>query len=193
MTTRMLLVRHGESEWNASGRWQGQADPPLTEQGRLQAARASERLGAVDVIVSSDLQRAHETALILSELMGVGPVLVDVRLRERDAGAWSGLTRPEIEEQFPGFLERGDRPEDFEPDDVLWARVSTALAEIAAAWRGGLALIVTHGGVVYTTERVHGLTEHVRLPNLGALEVHHHVDRLVLGERHTLGDELEPW
>ena len=56
--TRVLLVRHGQSEWNADGRWQGQADPALTDLGRHQALHASRSLGSVDAIVASDLQRA---------------------------------------------------------------------------------------------------------------------------------------
>src|SRR5690606_34165227 len=97
-TTRVLLVRHGQSEWNAIGRWQGQADPPLSDLGRLQAREASRALGTVDAVWASDLQRAVETAAIIAGELGVGPVVVDPDLRERDAGEFSGLTRPEIEE-----------------------------------------------------------------------------------------------
>lgn len=102
--TRVLLVRHGQSEWNADGRWQGQADPPLTDLGRAQAHHAARSLGVVDAIVSSDLQRAAETAAILAGELGVGPVVLDPDLRERDAGEWSGLTRSEIERDWPGYL-----------------------------------------------------------------------------------------
>ena len=62
LATRILLVRHGQSEWNLSGRWQGQADPPLTELGRMQAREAAQNVGSIDVIWSSDLQRAAATA-----------------------------------------------------------------------------------------------------------------------------------
>src|ERR671910_890596 len=92
--TRVLLVRHGQSEWNAAGRWQGQADPSLSDLGRLQAREAARAVGAVDAIWSSDLQRAAETAIIIGDQIGVGPVVVDDRLRERDAGEWTGLVRP---------------------------------------------------------------------------------------------------
>src|SRR3546814_1711635 len=102
--TRVLLVRHGQSEWNATGRWQGQADPPLTDLGRAQAHHAARSLGVVDAIVASDLQRAADTALIISGELGVGPVVLDEGLRERDAGEWSGLTRAEIERDWPGYL-----------------------------------------------------------------------------------------
>ena len=103
--TRVLLIRHGQSEWNADGRWQGQADPPLTDLGRHQALHAARNLGTVDAIVASDLQRASETALIIAEALGVGPVVLEPGLRERDAGEWSGLTRAEIERDWPGYLD----------------------------------------------------------------------------------------
>ena len=145
--TRVLLIRHGQSEWNADGRWQGQADPPLTDLGRHQAMHAARNLGAVDAIVASDLQRASETALIIAEALGVGPVVLEPGLRERDAGEWSGLTRAEIERDWPGYLDSPSadrhaafgvapgpatvgtpsagrrRPPSWEPDDVLLDRV----------------------------------------------------------------------
>src|SRR5688500_8423312 len=64
--TRLLLVRHGESEWNAVGRWQGWADPPLTELGLEQARLAAKAVGAVDLIVASDLERAWHTAEVIA-------------------------------------------------------------------------------------------------------------------------------
>lgn len=103
--TRVLLVRHGQSEWNADGRWQGQADPPLTDLGRHQAKHAARNLGVVDAIVASDLQRASETALIIAGELGVGPLVLEPDLRERDAGEWSGLTRVEIDRAWPGYLD----------------------------------------------------------------------------------------
>src|SRR5207302_10768657 len=114
LMTRLLLVRHGESEWNAVGRWQGWADPPLSELGQRQAAVAARAVGAVDAIVSSDLQRASQTAAIIAGELGIGPVVVDVALRERAAGTSTGLTRDEIDEQFPGSLANGERPDGYE-------------------------------------------------------------------------------
>ena len=125
--TRVLLVRHGQSEWNADGRWQGQADPPLTDLGRLQAREAARALGAVDAVWASDLQRAVETATIIADDLGVGPVVLDPDLRERDAGEFSGLTRPEIADRFPGYLDDGRRPPGWEPDEALLARALRAL------------------------------------------------------------------
>ncbi|MCX7619509.1 MAG: histidine phosphatase family protein [Acidimicrobiales bacterium] len=186
--TRMLLARHGESEWNALGRWQGQADPPLSPMGRRQAALAADRLGAIDVIVSSDLSRALRTAHVIAELLGVGPVIVEPRLRERDVGAWSGLTREQIEATFPGYLDDGRRPPGWEPDELLLERSSEALDAIERTYCGAEILVVTHGGVIYNLERHHGLTP-TRLANLEGRWVAHHGNRVVLGERIRLVDD----
>ena len=162
--TRVLLVRHGQSEWNAEGRWQGQADPPLTDLGRLQAREAAGALGTVDAVWASDLQRAVETATIIADQLGVGPVVVDPDLRERDAGEFSGLTRPEIAARFPGYLDDGRRPPGWEPDEALVARAWRALHAIAAEVPGGDVLVITHGGLVYALEQHLG-EEFVRLAN----------------------------
>jgi broad specificity phosphatase PhoE len=162
--TRVLLVRHGQSEWNAEGRWQGQADPPLTDLGRLQAREAARALGTVDAVWASDLQRAVETATIIADQLGVGPVVVDPDLRERDAGEFSGLTRPEIAARFPGYLDDGRRPPGWEPDESLVARALRALHAIAAEVPGGDVLVITHGGLVYALEQHLG-EEFVRLAN----------------------------
>jgi broad specificity phosphatase PhoE len=165
--TRVLLVRHGQSEWNADGRWQGQADPPLTDLGRAQARHAARALGTVGAMISSDLQRAAETAAILSGELGVGPLVLDPDLRERDAGEWSGLTRPEIEQGWPGHLDDRRRPEGWEPDEVLFGRAAEALARIHdLVGADGEAIAVTHGGLVYLLEGHFG-APFERLPNLG--------------------------
>ena len=186
--TTMLVARHGQSEWNAVGRWQGQADTPLSDRGRDQARVAADRLGTVDVIVASDLQRATETAAIISRALGVGPVVVEGRLRERDAGEWSGLTRAEIERDWPGFLEAGRLPPGFEPAEALRARVRAGLDAVAEAYAGAEVLVISHGGVIYGIEAEHGL-DHERIPNLGARQIVHHGDRLALGERVLLVDD----
>lgn len=158
-------MRHGQSEWNALGRWQGQADPPLSDLGRSQARAAARTLGAVDAIFASDLQRAAETAAIISGELGVGPVVVDADLRERDAGEWSGLTRAEIDERYPGYLpsdrhrtfapndgEGALRPPGWESDASLLARARAALETIHGAVPDGDVLAVTHGGLIYVVE-----------------------------------------
>jgi broad specificity phosphatase PhoE len=188
--TEMLLVRHGQSEWNAVGRWQGNADPALTELGRLQAMHAAGRVGAVDVIVASPLIRALETARLISSQIGVGPVVVDADLAERDAGEWEGLTRAEIEEGWPGYLATEKRPPGYEPHEVLVARARTALDRVHAEYEGADVLVVTHGGLIGAVERDGGLPWE-RMPNLGGRRVTHHGDRLSVGERLVLVDDDE--
>lgn len=186
--TSILVARHGQSEWNAAGRWQGQADPPLSDLGRTQARLAAERVGTVDVIVASDLQRALETAAIIATALGVGPVIVDEGLRERDAGEWSGLTRAEIDRDWPGYLDDRRKPPGFEPDDAFRSRTRAALDRLHEAYAGADLLVVSHGGVIYGLEESHGLAFE-RIANLGARHLVHHGDRLVLGERLQLVDE----
>jgi broad specificity phosphatase PhoE len=181
--TRILLVRHGQSEWNAEGRWQGQADPPLSDRGRRQAHEAARLLGAVDAIFASDLQRAAETAAIISSDLGVGPVVLDPDLRERDAGEYSGLTRDEIERRFPGSLSARRRPPGWEADESLLARALSALGRMAETVPGGEVLAVTHGGLMYTIE-AHLGAGHERLANLAGRWVD------VAGERLRLGDRV---
>ena len=207
--TRVLLVRHGQSEWNADGRWQGQADPPLTDLGRHQARHASRNLGVVDAIVASDLQRASETALIIAGELGVGPLVLEPALRERDAGEWSGLTRAEIDRDWPGYLDpppadrhasfgngpaadaaaqpRAERrrPPSWEPDEALLERVIDGLGRIHALAPDGEVIAVTHGGVVYAIEGLLGSTFE-RLANLGG----RWIDVGPGGEVRRLGDRV---
>jgi broad specificity phosphatase PhoE len=152
-TVRRLLVwRHGRTEWNASGRFQGQLDPPLDDEGRAQAARTARYLAAAlrnedVVLVSSDLQRAVDTAGALAPLLGV-PVRTDERLREHGLGSWEGLTRDEVAERHPEQYEdwlagrpvpgrRGETQAD------VAARVMAAVADLPPA---ATAVLVTHGG-----------------------------------------------
>jgi broad specificity phosphatase PhoE len=188
--TRLLLTRHGQSTWNALGRWQGQADPPLSALGRLQAEHAARTVGTVDLIVASDLERARDTAMIISEAIGVGPVVIEPDLRERDAGEWSGLTRDEIEVAWPGYLERGDRPPGWEPQDQLIERALGVIERIHDEYGGGEVLVITHGGVIYSVEEHHG-AEWARIGNLEAriLEVAEHGSHL--GDRLELIDHDE--
>tara|TARA_B100000378_G_scaffold76635_1_gene59658 strand:+ start:191 stop:775 length:585 start_codon:yes stop_codon:yes gene_type:complete len=165
--TRLLVVRHGQSEWNATGRWQGRADPPLTDEGRRQSIAATGALGSFDAVVASPLLRAVETATIIAERLGIGPVPTDPDLMERDAGEWQGLTRVQIQEQWPGYLEDGRRPPGYEPDDAMLARVRSGLNRIAGRVGDGDVLVISHGGVVYALEDACGEPWR-RIPNLGA-------------------------
>jgi broad specificity phosphatase PhoE len=157
-STRILLVRHGESTWNAVRRWQGQADPPLTERGEAQASRAAVAAaehGPFDVVVTSTLQRAAHTGEIIANLVGL-PIADRLNaLAERDAGEWEGLTRVEIEEHFPRFLEEDRRPGGYESDESVVARAGVALRDLATSHAGNSVLAVSHGGVIHALERAH--------------------------------------
>jgi len=166
---RLLLVRHGESTWNAVSRWQGQADPPLSPFGERQAEDAGARLAEVASITAvwaSNLVRARRTGDLIAKHLGIAQVREEPRLRERDVGAWSGLTRDEIEERWPGYLAARRSPPDFEGDDELLARTRAGLAAAVDGSGPGDMLVVTHGGVIRTIERSLGAIPE-RLPNLG--------------------------
>jgi broad specificity phosphatase PhoE len=170
-TTELILIRHGESVWNVEGRWQGQADPPLSERGRSQARDAVQRIAGLEpeALYSSTLRRAHETALILGRGIDLEP-RVEPRLREFNVGVWSGLTKPEIEQRWPGqyarfsFRELDFRPGGGESPRELMARVHQALDEIAHRHAGQRVLLVSHGGVAKSLSGS-------GLENLGALHL----------------------
>ena len=165
--TRLLVARHGQSEWNAVGRWQGQADVPLSDEGMRQAAGAGLQLGMFGAIWSSDLERASLTAAIIAEIIGIGPVLLDARLRETDVGPWQGLTHDEVEAAWPGYLDEHRRPDGFEPYDDAAARMIAAFVDIADRSPGEEVLVISHGGSIRAVRRLLGATDD-RLPNLGA-------------------------
>ena len=207
MPTRILLVRHGQSEWNAAGRWQGQQDPPLTDLGRRQALAAADTIGSIEAVFASDLQRAMETATIIASTIGVLPVLVDAGFRERCAGEWEGLTRAEIEAAWPGYLDGpGDahvgfatstprRPPSWESDEALVGRAVAALARVNEHVGNGHALVVTHGGLIYAIEAHLGqpLGATGRLANGAGREVIVDDDGLHLGDRFLLvNDDATP-
>ena len=155
--TRILLARHGETDWNRVGRWQGHADPPLNDAGRGQAAELAERLAGdgIAVIYSSDLMRASQTARVVADRLGLA-VVEDAGLREIDVGSWSGLTRAEVEQRFPeGYARwlRGDIGHDGETREELSERVVGAVERIAAAHPGDTILAVTHGGAIRALRR----------------------------------------
>jgi broad specificity phosphatase PhoE len=158
--TRLLILRHGESEWNAAGRWQGTEDPSLSERGIRQAVAAAEVLGTFDAVWASTLQRASLTADIIAEHLGIGPVTLDARLVEVGYGPWQGLTRDEIEAGWPGYLEQARRPEGAEPFDAVVDRVTAAVGEIARATPGGEVLVVAHGGILRLLRRSLGAGGH---------------------------------
>jgi broad specificity phosphatase PhoE len=155
VTTTLLLARHGETDWNRDGRWQGHADTALNALGREQARELAESLAGepLAAVYASDLSRARETAEIVARARGL-PVVIDERLREINFGAWEGLTTPEVEERFPEAVEAWRMNDGFheftggETYDVMGARVVAALEEIARAHPGEQVLVVLHGGPI---------------------------------------------
>jgi probable phosphoglycerate mutase len=151
--TTILLARHGETDWNSERRWQGHADRPLNEVGRKQARELAETLTdrAINVVYSSDLLRAHETALIVGDRLGL-PVCVDAGLREVDVGDWSGRVHSEIEGLDPDgyrrWREGGKGWAGGESYEEMGERVVAAVLRLAARHPGETVLIVTHGGSI---------------------------------------------
>ena len=149
----LLLVRHGETDWNAERRFQGHADPSLNDVGRNQAQEVADALVGerVDAVYTSDLARARETAEIIAERLGI-PVIAVEELREIDVGEWQGLTWPEIEERYPegvrAWHESGHGWQAGETYDELGERILAVLRRIAAEHAGERVLVVGHGGTV---------------------------------------------
>src|SRR6188472_891573 len=155
--TRILLARHGETDWNRVGRWQGHADPPLNDAGRSQSAELAERLAGDGIasIYSSDLRRASQTAHVVADRLGLA-VVEDAGLREIDVGSWSGLTRAEVQQRFPDGYARwlnGEIGHDGETREELTERVVGAVERIAAEHPEGTILVVTHGGAIRAIRR----------------------------------------
>ncbi|SDO17784.1 histidine phosphatase family protein [Geodermatophilus sp. DSM 45219] len=148
---RLLLWRHGRTEWNAEGRFQGQLDPPLDEVGRRQARVAAPHLAAPlpegTVVVSSDLVRAAETAVALTDVLGV-PLRLDPRLREVGMGSWEGLTRQEVAERHPDQYADwlAGRPISGRGGEESADVPVRALAAVAELPEAPAAVVVTHGG-----------------------------------------------
>ena len=167
-----FILRHAQSEWNAEGLWQGQADPELSGEGWRQAVTAAKVLagmGTFDRVASSDLSRALQTAGVFRDTLGVTePVDVDPGLREYDVGQWSGKTRTEIEDLWPGDIARFGRGELAAPpggetrrafdDRVLEAAGRVARSAHGHASRG--LVVVAHGGVVRALARLSGVAEY---------------------------------
>lgn len=161
---RVLLLRHGQSEWNAAGRWQGWADIGLTELGEQQALDAGAHLAArgehrFEAIVTSDLARARRTAELLAVALDLTHLDIEVEpdLREFDVGDWSGLTRLEIEERWPGQLEQWWKGQltstpGGEPREGFVGRVAAATERILRRHDGEV-LGVSHGGVIGALQR----------------------------------------
>jgi broad specificity phosphatase PhoE len=153
---RILLIRHGETDWNATLKYQGHNTTPLNQQGREQAERVGKRLAAYPVaaIYTSDIVRAAETAQIIGEYVGMQPI-VAAKMREIDVGKWEGLTPDDLYRQYPEHMAEFDR----DPANTVrlggesYAQVQVraleGLAEISAAHaQDDVVVVVSHGGTI---------------------------------------------
>ncbi len=165
MITRLTLIRHGHTAWNAAGRYQGHAPVPLSERGLAQARCLAVALASgepVAAIYSSDLPRCRQTAVPIAAALGLD-VTYDARFRELDYGHWQGLTREELaaldDERYAAF--RADPFEvqipGGESQRMLAARVINGLMDVLAAHPGQHVLLVTHGGPIREILRHFGL------------------------------------
>jgi len=163
--TTILLIRHGETAWNAERRLQGHLDIPLNPEGERQAGLLAGALAdePLDILVSSDLMRARQTAQAIADLRGL-PLQVEPRLRERCYGGFEGLLYAEIEQRFPrefaawqgrdvdGVLPPGaNRGETFRD---FFDRATGAILALGAAHPGKTLALVAHGGVLECAYRL---------------------------------------
>ena len=161
--TRLILVRHGVTDWNREGRWQGQLDPPLSESGRGEATRVVRRIDSDPTlrparIVTSTLARAIETAQVIGQSIGV-TVEGEARLIEIGAGEWEGRTHAELEaddtDRYRAWRASGGvgQPPGGEPIEAATRRVVELLDELDAA-ADGPTLLVSHGGTLRIVARL---------------------------------------
>ncbi len=153
--TEIIIIRHGETEWNKTGRFQGHSDVPLSAEGRAQAAMLGENLAVdhVDMIYASDLTRAMETAAPLAQRFGL-EVISDPQLRELNFGAWEGRNFNDVNAENPNAMknfytdpERANIPES-EPFPEFQRRIAGRVREIVAQERGKRIVIVSHGASI---------------------------------------------
>ena len=157
MSRRLILLRHGQTEFNATGRMQGQLDTELSDMGRAQARATAAQLQQWDIraVYSSDLSRAEETATILAEELGL-TAKTDSRLRETDLGQWQGKSHTEVDQQFPGQRQYWRFNADWSPPQGE-SRLQVArrcrefideLMDTLTNWENGSIVCVGHGGAI---------------------------------------------
>ncbi|MFM2058659.1 MAG: hypothetical protein RLY71_3044 [Pseudomonadota bacterium] len=186
--TDLILIRHGETDWNRAHRFQGQLDVPLNALGLTQAERLAERLAdtPIDLLVCSDLQRARSTAAPLAQRRGLA-ALPDSAWREQAFGVLEGLTVPTIRAEHPELWAQWIRHvADYalpggESTRQFHTRALAALHALAAAHPGRQIVVVTHGGVLDMVWRsLHGLSldgaRACAIPNAGINRVRRHGD-----------------
>jgi broad specificity phosphatase PhoE len=153
--TRLILIRHGITDWNIQKRYQGQTDIPLNEQGKEQARQAAAELAStpIDTFYASDLKRALETAQIIAKDRNL-EIKTNPKLRETHFGVWEGLTIADIKVKYPDLLEKANS-DPFntifptgESRGQMFARVGNELKEIAKAHPGETVAIASHEGSI---------------------------------------------
>jgi broad specificity phosphatase PhoE len=156
MNTTIIFIRHGLTDWNEEGRWQGNEDIPLNATGIAQAKALGQRLAnwPIQTLYSSDLKRAAQTAAILGKAVNLQPIH-DRSWRERDVGAFQGLTWEEIKIQYPNEFQdmrTGNiDPPHGEDSYALHHRAVTAFSALASRHSGQMVAVVSHGGFLHTT------------------------------------------
>ena len=148
---RLILIRHGETDWNIDGRYQGQADPPLNRRGLAQSREVANQLGelGLDCLYSSPLRRAYQTAEIVSKTLEV-PLYIEPRLMEIHQGDWQERLRSEIERKYPEVFRQWQTapwtvtPPGGESLSQVQNRVYTALDEILTRHKDQCVGLVTH-------------------------------------------------
>ena len=197
----LYIARHGETDWNSVGRWQGHTDIPLNDVGRSQARTLGPLLSesSVATIVSSDLSRAEETAAIVARALGIGPVRVDPALRERRYGVFEGLTREECQERHPERFREwmgGSHvlPPGAESNGALAARVVVAVRAVVDEFvaPGRAALIVTHGGSLRAILAETGTSDGLPIPNAALFRVECHGSALLPAVRIDTAERGRP-
>jgi broad specificity phosphatase PhoE len=168
MSTTILLIRHGQTAWNALGRWQGHTDIPLNETGRAQAQAVARRLQGwkLTAVYASDLLRAKETAEIIAAPHGL-PVYTDPNWRERGLGIMEGLTNPEIDKLFPDMLYSPIliEAQGAETGAQLPARAMAGFDYIWQKHEGETTAVVTHGGTIRSIiNHILGFADNVYTP-----------------------------
>lgn len=174
MPTTIVLVRHGETDWNRERRYQGHADTPLNRAGRRQAVGLADALRdeGLSAVYTSPLRRASETATIVADRLGLAAEELEA-LREIDVGDWQGLTVDEVRTRFPELVDvawRSGWPNG-ETHDQLSERVLPALVALEERHGGGSVLGVTHAGPIRVAlAAAAGLTHEESRAQIGPLE-----------------------
>lgn len=193
--TRIVAVRHGETDWNRNGRMQGWAPVPLNETGHEQAAAAATWLSDtydIDRVIASDLHRTEQTAERILTATELADIRFEPEWRERDLGVYQGLTYQDIESRFPEFG-LGETayeatlalPEGGESLRDMADRVTGQFETVRDRYAGETVLVVTHGGPL------HVLLGYARDLSLPAALKNHHLDNCAVTEFRVDSEEVE--